>query len=373
MKKFLLLAVAVAVVLFILNGKKKPAVSYVPSPNQAGTSTLRALAAARGIKIGAAMNDFMITGDANYAKIAKTEFSALTPENQMKWEYIEPARDQYNFTPADNLVAFAKENNMAVRGHALVHADGQLPSWLLKGGFSGDELKTIMLDHVKTVVAHYKNNFPGVVTTWDVVNESFNDDGSWRTGDMIWAKIGPSKEEYVRAAFKAAREAEPNTNVKLFYNDNGIETINPKSDATYNFIKSLKEQGAPIDGIGFQSHFINTATAKPYLDRDLSTLEANFKRFSELGLQIHITELDVPLAKGDAGDPAKLAAQAAIYKTMLATCLKFKNCTMFMTWGFTDKYSWIDYLPNMTAALLFDKNFAKKPAYYALYDTLKSK
>jgi len=373
MKKFILLIIAIiaiVVVGFLIFAGKNKSPKNVTLPLDTTTSTLRKLAEARGIKIGTAINEALIITDQKYTEVVKKEFSAVTPENYMKWEHIHPERNLYDYKYADVLAEFAKSNNMVVRGHALVHADGQLPKWLKDGNFSGEELTAIMQEHIRTVLTHYKEKFPGTVTVWDVVNESFIDDESWRTKDMIWSKIGPSREEYVKIAFRTARETD--SNIKLFYNDNGIETINPKSDATYNFIKALKQEGVPIDGIGFQSHIINTKKIEPALDMDLSSVEVNFKRFAELGLEIQITELDVPIKVSDGVTQSELDEQAKIYETMMRSCLKFKKCTMLITWGFTDKFSWWPYaVPTFGAALPFDQNYNKKPAYFSLYNALK--
>lgn len=373
MKKIILLIIAVVAVGFlVLAGKGKPPKDAVllPLPPDTTSSTLRKLAEERGIKIGSAINEALITTDQKYIDVVKKEFSAVTPENFMKWEHIHPEQNRYDYQYADVLAEFAKTNNMVVRGHALVHADGQLPKWLKEGNFSGEELAKIMQEHIRTVLTHYKEKFPNTVIVWDVVNESFLDDGSWRTADMIWSKIGPSREEYVKIAFRTAGETD--SRVKLFYNDNGIETINPKSDATYNFIKALKEEGVPIDGIGFQSHIINTTIWEPALDMDLSSVEANFKRFADLGLEIQITELDVPIKVTDGVTQTELDKQAKIYETMVKSCLKVKKCTMIITWGFTDKSSWWpSALPTLGAALPFDQNYNKKPAYFSIYNALQ--
>lgn len=371
MKKFIIAIVVVVGYLACDAGNKPPKnVTLPPLPPDTTISTLRELAEVRGIKIGAAMNDFMVLADQKYGEVAKKEYSAVTPENFMKWEHIHPQRNRYDYEHADALAEFARSNNMIVRGHALVTADGQLPKWLKEGKFSGEELAEIMLEHIRTVLKHYQEEFPNTVTVWDVVNESFSDDASWRTQDMIWSKIGPSREEYVKIAFRAARETD--NRIGLFYNDNAIETINAKSNATYNFIKALKEEGVPIDGIGFQSHIIDTKSFEPALDMDLSSVEANFKRFTALGLLIQITELDVPIKVTDGVTQSELDKQAKIYETMLKTCLKFRECTMFTTWGFTDKFSWWPYVrPTLGAALPFDQFYNKKPAYFALYNALQ--
>ncbi len=373
MKKIILFIIVIVVVgfLVIINKGKNPKDVRLPQlPPDTTTSTLRKLADGRGIKIGSAINEALIITDQKYIDIVKKEFNAITPENYMKWEHIHPEQNRYDYQYADVLVEFAKANNMVVRGHTLVHADGQSSKWLKDGNFSGEELAEILQEHIRTVLTHYKEKFPGTIPVWDVVNESFLDDASWRTGDMMWSKIGPSREEYVKIAFRAARAAD--SRIKLFYNDNGIETLNPKSDATYEFIKAMKAEGVPIDGIGFQSHIVNTKTFEPALDMDLSSVEANFKRFADLGLEIQITELDVPIKTSDGVTLEELDKQAKIYETLAKSCLKFEQCTMIITWGFTDKSSWWPYaIPSLGVALPMDQNYNKKPAYFSLYNALK--
>src|SRR3989344_3881028 len=143
MKKIILLIIAIVIVGFlVLAGKAKPpkVATLPPLPPDTTTSTLRKLAEARGIKIGTAINEALIINDQKYIDIVKKEFSAMTPENYMKWEHIHPERSRYDYQYADVLAEFAKVNNMVVRGHALVHADGQLPKWVKEGNFSGEEL-----------------------------------------------------------------------------------------------------------------------------------------------------------------------------------------------------------------------------------------
>ena len=129
--------------------------------------------------------------------------------------------------------------------------------------------------------------------------------------------------DYIADVFKWAKEADPSA--KLFYNDYNTDGINPKSTAVYNLVKNLKASGVPIDGVGFQAHVdsnFNVVQQK--------TLE-NYKRFADLGLEVHLTEVDVTLA-GTAPRAERLTAQAKVYKDLLGTCLAVK-CSAFITWG----------------------------------------
>ena len=168
---------------------------------------------------------------------------------------------------------------------------------------------------------------------------------------------------YIEQVFRWAHAADPDA--LLFYNDNGGETINPKSDAVYEMVQDFKSRGVPIDGVGLQMHVIDD------LNLDFAGIAANIARLTALGIQIHITELDVALptdSNGNVRDIADLARPAEIYRRIAQVCFAHPGFTAIQTWGFTDKYSWIHSRTKGAkgAALLFDRNYAPKPAYVAL-------
>jgi endo-1,4-beta-xylanase len=323
--------------------------------------TLRQLADQRGIRIGAAADPARL-GEALYGATLAREFNQLEPENAMKFGPIHPGPSTYNFAPADALVAFAKENKMAVRGHTLVWHQ-QNPSWLTGGGYAPEQLASILESHITAVVSRYA----GQVWAWDVVNEAFNDDGSLR--NTIWSNapgIGRPGTGYVEQAFRWAHAADPNA--LLFYNDYNGETVNNKSTAIYEMARDFRARGVPIHGVGLQMHL----TANP---GSLASMEANIRRLTELGLQVQITELDVRLPLDSSGAPsaASLATQAQIYQNITALCLKFPQCTLLQTWGFTDRYSWIPgTFPGQGAGLIFDAAYQPKPAYQAMLAALQT-
>jgi endo-1,4-beta-xylanase len=321
---------------------------------------LRQLAEQRGIRIGAAADPARFA-EPLYAATLAREFNAVEPENAMKFVRIHPAPGGYNFGPADQVAAFARDHRMALRGHVLVW-HRQLPSWLTSGSHTPAQLSAILQAHIQTVVGRYA----GQVYAWDVVNEAFNDDGTMRR--TIWYHapgLGLPGTGYVEQAFRWARAAD--RNALLFYNDYNAEQTNAKSDAIYRMARDFQSRGVPLDGIGLQMHL----TAKP---GSIAGMEANIKRLTGLGLQVQITELDVRLPVDGAGaaTPASLAAQAQIYRDVVALCLKYPLCTLIQTWGFTDKYSWIpSNFPGTGAALPFDANYLPKPAYAAMADALR--
>ncbi len=321
--------------------------------------TLRQLADQRGIRIGAAA-DPAHSNEISYTATLSREFNQLEPENTMKFGPLHPGPTTYNFGPPDSLVSFARANNMAVRGHTLVWHN-QNPSWLTNGSYNSAQLSSILKDHIDAVVGHYA----GQVYAWDVVNETFNDNGTLRS--TIWSDspgIGLTGTAYIEQAFRWARAADPQA--LLFYNDYSAELVNSKSDAIYRMAQDFKSRGVPLDGIGLQMH-LTTNTGS------LASMESNIKRITDLGLQVHITELDVRLPVDSSGNAAAsaLATQAQIYHDIVALCLKYPLCTVIQTWGFTDKYSWIPgTFPGMGAGLEFDSSYRPKPAYHSMRDAL---
>jgi endo-1,4-beta-xylanase len=336
--------------------------SSEPLVDPLSAATLRQAAEAHHILIGAAVTSRYLA-ESEYSNVLGSEFSQLQAENEMKFSVIHPRADSdpqpYDFRGGDALVAFAQAHNMVVRGHALVWHK-QVPEWITKGTYSSPELARILGDHITTVMGHYASK----VYAWDVVNEAFNDDGSMR--HTIWYDepgIGVgSGYRYIEQVLRWAHVADPNA--KLFYNDYDVEEVNRKSDAIYAMAKDFKKRGVPLDGIGFQTHI-----SLKFDDRArLASYAKNLRRFAELGLELHITEMDVRLSDAS---PASLAAQAKLYGEITSLCVQQPSCKLLQTWGFTDKHSWIpSFFKGNGWALLWDDEYQKKPAYSAVREEL---
>ena len=312
----------------------------------AGTS-LKALAEAKGIYFGTALTQSNLT-DSALTAVAGSQFDMVTPGNEMKWDTTEPSNGSYNFAPGDQIVAYAQANGMRVRGHNLVW-DSQLPSWV--SSLPSSQVQSAMESHITTEVTHYK----GEVYSWDVVNEPFNDDGTLKQ-DVFYNAMGSG---YIADALRTAHAADPNA--KLYLNDYNIEGENAKSDAMYSLVQSLKAQGVPIDGVGFESHFI--------LGQVPSTMEANMQRFAALGVNVAVTELDdriqLPATSAD------LTQQAADYATVVKDCLAVSGCVGVSQWGVGDADSWIpSAFPGYGAATMYDSNYQPKPAQSAVVAAL---
>jgi endo-1,4-beta-xylanase len=329
--------------------------------------SLRAAAQASGMLIGTAVRPAQLS-ELAYASTLDREFNMLEPEDVLKWETVHPERQSFDFSQGDQIVDFATRHGMKVRGHTLVWHQ-QNPKWLMEGNYTSGELAQILEKHIKTVVGHYR----GKIFAWDVVNEAFDELQPGKLRSTIWRDqpgigLAGNGSSYIERCFRWAHEADPQA--LLFYNEAGAEVTNPKSDAIYAMVRDFRQRGVPIHGVGFQMHIEN-------LRADVASISANIKRFTALGVQVHITEMDVALPVDPSGSPRPedLQKQADIYREVATACLSHRGCTAIQTWGFTDKYSWIGSHSKHTqgAALPFDRNYGAKPAYEALRDALAAR
>jgi endo-1,4-beta-xylanase len=326
--------------------------------------TLRQAADRSGLLVSTAVRAAQLSEPA-YASTLAREFNMLEPEDAMKWWVLRPDVRSYDFRQGDELVQFAEEHQMKVRGHCLVWGRSN-PEWLTQGHFTTRQLSRLLHQHINRVMGHYA----GQVFAWDVVNEALDENGNLR--DSLWYNqpgIGFAAQgtKYIEQVFRWAHQADPDA--LLFYNEAEGEGMNRKSDAIYAMMKSLKRRGIPIDGVGLQMHI-------PLRDADISAITANIARLAALGVQVHITELDVSLPLETSGQARAddLARQANVYRGIVRACLDSAGCTAIQTWGFTDKYSWIGSHSRGARgqALPFDRAYQPKAAYRALLEEISA-
>lgn len=314
-----------------------------PLPGQ----PLRVLGKQKGLEIGTAVRGHQAKRNRAYRQLIAAQFSTVTPENEMKWEQIEPQRGEFDFGPADEIVARARQASQKIRGHTLVW-HFQLPGWVRKLG--PKDLRAAMETHINRIVGHYKSK----VGVWDVVNEPISDRGGLRPS-VFARRLG---EGFIATAFRLAHAADPDA--KLYLNEIGAEGINAKSNRFYEIVSRLKRDGVPIDGVGFQVHSNLKGLPGDFVD--------NLRRFAALGLEIAITEADVGLKLPPSAE--ELERQGQIYDEIVKSCLAV-SCTSLTFWGFTDSRSWIsETQPGMGAATLLDGKFQPKPAFFAVQRAL---
>ncbi|MBA9050024.1 endo-1,4-beta-xylanase [Streptomyces murinus] len=337
---------AVALATLVTAGCGLLAAGTAPAVAQGGT--LGQLAQGSGRYFGSATDNSELD-DSAYTAVLGSEFGSITPGNSMKWDTTEPSQGQFNFSGGDAIVQFAQAHNQQVRGHNLVW-HSQLPSWV--SNLPAGQVQAAMENHITKEAAHYK----GEVYSWDVVNEPFNDDGTYRT-DAFYNAMG---KDYIADALRTAHAADPGA--KLYINDYNIDGTGAKADAMYQLASDLKKAGVPLDGIGFQGHLAIQYSFP-------SNMQQNLQRFADLGLDVAFTELDVRMEMPS--DSTKLATQADYYRQVTSACLAVTRCVGITVWDFDDKYSWVpSTFSGQGAADLYDENLRTKPAYTAVQTAL---
>ncbi len=336
----------------------------------AESGSLRRLAAAKGLIYGTTISAKQITHDPAFIALVERQAGLVVPENDMKWQDINrgaPGEDDYS--RADTIAGFAVESGMALRGHNCLWYF-RTPWWFFKLADRSTK-ERIVVEHITTLVGRYR----GIVHSWDVVNEPLapNDGNS----DWLREALGP---RYVDLAYRVARDADPRA--RLVVNEHDIELDNLENEnrrvALLNLLQRMQKAGSPVDAVGIQGHL--RAVGGPPFSPD------RFRRFladiAALGLTIQITELDVT----DEDAPADIATRdrliADTYRRFLDAALDEPAVKMVVTWGLSDRHSWIvrretnpsrwrkDGLPSRP--LPFDAELRPKPAFSALADAFRN-
>jgi endo-1,4-beta-xylanase len=292
---------------------------------------LRALAAERGLFYGAATTSRLLERDAAFAAAFVRECGLVVPENEAKWDAIEPAPGLFDFSGMNRLAEFARQRGMLVRGHCLVWHN-QLAPWVAPA-LKSDDPRNLLEAHVRRVVEQYR----GAIHSWDVVNEAveLNDgrpDGLRRTPFLD--AMGPG---YIDHAFRVARDADPQA--KLVYNDYGLENAEVwnarKRAAVLELLRGLRARAVPVDALGLQAHL---KAGQPF---DPAGLRAFIGAVAALGLEVYVTELDVSDARLP-DDANRDLAVAQTVRDFLGAVLAEPSVRGIVTWGLSDRFSWLN-------------------------------
>ncbi|WP_235544100.1 endo-1,4-beta-xylanase [Phycicoccus sp. Soil803] len=278
-----------------------------------------------------------------FRKVLAQQFNSLSPENDLKWQFIEPEEGVFDFKGIDRLVEFAKENHMQLKGHGLISSCCN-PDYLTAKS-DPVEFRAAMVEHFTKIMKRYK----GKMDRYDVVTEALETFGGGLQHNDFYNVLGP---DYIAEAFRIAHTADPKA--KLFINDNLVEFLPGKRQELYDLVSGLVADGVPIDGVALQMH--ETLQGPPP-----GVITEMVNSYHALGLEVSIAELDVHTY-----DPV---SQAKIYGDVVAEALA-AGITEISVWGFTDKhlYTW---LPGAKPCL-FDENYNPKPAYFAVLDALRN-
>lgn len=324
--------------------------------------------------VGAAVDRNLPAGEDPQAEaLVKAQFNQVVAENCMKGELIHPEVNRYDWTDADRLVDWSQRNGMTLIGHCLVW-HSQPPKWMFTDeigkNVSRETLIGRMYSHIMTVVTRYRGKIKG----WDVVNEAFEDDGSYRK-TPYYNIIGP---EYLALAFQFAHEADPDA--ELYYNDYSMSKPG-KREAVCQLVRQLKAKGIRIDAVGMQSH-------NGYNYPDYSDYEKSIEAFAAEGVKVMLTELDMnmlpnpkdfngaeisqnfklmeqynPYVKGLDKKAQKLFNQR--YLDLFRIVERHKDVISRVTfWGVNDGHTWLNDWPvkgRTNYPMLFDRDYQAKP------------
>ncbi|MEM9261916.1 MAG: endo-1,4-beta-xylanase, partial [Bacteroidota bacterium] len=324
--------------------------------------------------VGAALGRRHLIGrDTPGLSLVAREFNTITPENDLKWGVINPAEGEFNWTAADAFVDFGEANDMFIVGHALVW-HSQLAEYV-KTITEPEGMRRALKDHIKAVAGRYRGRIDG----WDVVNEALNEDGSYRES-IFYQVLG---EEYLTLAFQLAAQAAPEA--QLYYNDYNLWNADKRNGAI-RMIEKIRAGGGRVDGIGMQAHY---SIVGPSID----TIEQSILAFKQAGLPIMMTELDVTVLPNpwdlegaevsqnfenspfmnpfpDGLPDSMQLVLANRYADLFGLYRKHADKIERVTfWGVNDDHSWLNGWPikgRTNYPLLFDRSYAKKPAYEAV-------
>jgi endo-1,4-beta-xylanase len=338
---------------------------------------LKDIAARKGMRFGTAIsagrNQF---GNAAYRALVERECNLVVLENEMKWQALEPAPGKPNFGPADDVIAWAKDKGIAVRGHNLFwQAEKWLPAWVAKQDFGPQPAKTVeqlMRTHVSTVCGH----FGKAIKSWDVVNEAVDPaDGKLRQ-NALTRPLGAL--EQIDLAFRLAHEYAPQA--QLVYNDymRGDAGSAKHRAGVLALLADLKKRGTPIHALGLQSH-IGSWDETDKGRADLVEWRKFLDEVTGMGFGLLITELDVNDRRLPADIAKRDAGVAAATRDYLDVTLSYPRMRDILVWGLADNVSWLqtwdeaprtDKLPMRPTP--FDAQLKAKPMRQAIADAIKA-
>lgn len=287
------------------------------------TNSIGAIAKAKGIDFGFAVNYDSLKNDKEYQSIIKKQATIIVPMNELKWSNVHPKKEVYDFKKSDYIINFAINNNLKIRGHTLVWHN-RIPDYV-QNEKNKQQVEKIFYNHIYTVVSRYKNK----ISSWDVVNEVINPADNQPNGlrNSYWYKM--FGEQYIDIAFQQAHKADPKA--VLLYNEWGVEYdtkwSETKREYVISLIKRLKSKNIPIDGFGIQSHistqninFVNSKLIKFIND------------LNNLGLKVYITELDVTKSENEIEKSSNFTIENT-YKKYLDIVLLGKKINTIIIWG----------------------------------------
>jgi endo-1,4-beta-xylanase len=304
--------------------------------------SIRAAGAGRGILAGCAVSVRSLRSDAAYKKLLEEQVGIVVAESEFKFGPLRPTPTTFFFDDADYLAAYAEANGMKLRGHNFVW-HRQLPKWF-DSYVTTENAEQVLVNHIEQVGGRYA----GKIHSWDVVNEAIQVSDGLPGGfrNSPWQKVlggTGAVPEYIEVAFRTARRVDPKA--LLVYNDYGIEGEDDasaqKREAAVGLLREMQRRKIPLDALGVQSHItaVNKDGSVPEYGAGLMKMIAEVRK---MGLKVLVTEMDVNDRYVAPVIGPRDAAVAKMYGSYLGTVLRDPAVIAVLTWGITDKYTWLD-------------------------------
>jgi endo-1,4-beta-xylanase len=331
----------------------------MPGADIGGENSLKRHAADARLLFGFAVDPNQLKFNEAYRRLVEQQCTVIVAENAMKWNALAPTPTTYDFTSADDLVAFSERTQIKLRGHTLLHG-GSMPGWFASTATPANA-RGLMENHIRTVVGRYA----GRMHSWDVVNEAIQPGTSRPDGLRDTPLLRLVGTDYIEAAFRAARDADPAA--LLSYNDYDLEWAEAKQSLVLTMLRRLKQRNVPIDAVGIQSHLVVGGTYGQPLMRFIQACR-------EMDLQVFLSEMDVADRNTTADREGQDRAIAATYYNYLSTTLAARNVTTVMTWGVSDAGTWLKSVGpghgdgSPLRPLLFDERMQPTLAFSAVRD-----
>ncbi|MCR5869617.1 MULTISPECIES: endo-1,4-beta-xylanase [unclassified Sphingomonas] len=320
--------------------------SPTPTPTPTPTTTLAAAAAAKRMRFGSTFNWAAPGADAgsfnnpSYAALLERDCQVLVPENEMKWEYQSSAENVYDWTRADQMLAYAESKGMEMRGHCFLwYIQERFPAWLRSYPMGADPRATaerLVRTHVQNTARHFGNR----IKSWDVINEAVDPaTGNVRTNILHNAVGGDTS--ILDLAFRTARAELPTA--ELVYNDYMDWGSTTHRNGVLALLQGFRTRGVPVDALGIQSHigFYSSGTAQDIANAQIPAMRSFLDAVVALGYKLIITEFDVN-DRNRTGTVAQRDEDVAVYgRAWLDLLFSYPQLKDVLVWGMNDKYSWL--------------------------------
>jgi GH35 family endo-1,4-beta-xylanase len=268
-----------------------------------------------------------------YREIALELFNSGSTENDLKWPvWLGEWDGDYNQAQTLAGLHWLQDHGIRMRGHNLVWPGRKnLPKPILDrlGTPLQGEIPAIIDAHIREICRATR----GLVTEWDVLNEPM-------TNHDLMDAFGP---EIMVDWFKTAREELPGT--ALFLNDFSNQDATTDAAHVAFFEKTvhfLIDHGAPVTGLGLQSHIGSKPSDPEHVLAVLDRYQAEFH------LPVRITEFDVMTYDED--------LQADYTRDYLILCFSHPSVVGVQFWGFWEGAHW------RPRAAMFRQDWSERPA-----------